>query len=133
VYIRKPHKSFPREAGESGEVRKLKDAVRRLESDKRKLISELETLKAAFQRTTSFIESKFDKIPVEEVLSLIKQKKKKKELTPEPECGKCHSIEITFFDAPGKRIKYCLNCKHREIDVLNPQTQHPTEMEPVGE
>lgn len=125
------HKDFAREMGESGEVRKLKDAVRRLESDKRKLISELETLKAAFQRTTSFLESKFDKIPVEEVLQLIKEKKRKKQLTPDPECGKCHSVEITYFDAPGKRIKYCLNCKHRESDVLDSQTQHSTEMEPI--
>jgi hypothetical protein len=129
--MKKPHKSFPREAGESGEVRKLKDAIRRLDSDKRKLISELETLKAAFQRTTHFLESKFDKIPVEEVLSLIKEKRRKKELTSDPECVKCHSTNLTYFDVPGKKITYCLNCKHREANVLDTQTQHTSEMEPV--
>lgn len=125
------HKDFSRTLGESGEVRKLKDAIRRIESDKKKLISELETLKAAFQRTTHFLESKFDKIPVEEVLSLIKEKRRKKDLTPDPECVKCHSTNLTYFEAPGKKIKYCLNCKHREADVLDTQTQHTSEMEPV--
>lgn len=129
MLIKKPHKSFSREQGESGEVRKLKDKIRDLASTNRKLLSELQTLKAAFQRTQSFIESKFDKIPVEEVLSLIKEKKKKKELTIEPECVKCHSVNLTFFDAPGKKIVMCLNCKHRDIHVLNSQTQPTPEME----
>ena len=38
------HKDFPREAGESGEVRKLKDTIRRLVSDNKKLIAENENL-----------------------------------------------------------------------------------------
>lgn len=105
--------------GESGEVRKLKDAVRRLESDKRKLLAELDTLKAAFQRTTSFISSKFDKIPVEEVLSLIKEKKKLKQLTSEPECVKCHSTDLNVLTVPNKEVIICRNCNHREVNVFN--------------
>jgi hypothetical protein len=113
------HKDFPREAGESGEVRKLKDIIRRLVSDNKKLVAENVNLKDAFQKTTNFIQSKFDKIPVEEVLNLIKEKKKKKILTLDPECVKCHSIDLNILSVPGKEIHICRNCNHREVYVLS--------------
>lgn len=115
------HKDFPREAGESGEVRKLKDTIRRLVSDNKKLIAENENLKAAFQKTTNFIQSKFDKIPVQEVLDLIKDKKRKKELTKDPECVKCHSTDLNILVVPGKEIHICRHCNHREVNVFNSQ------------
>lgn len=118
--MKKPHKSFPRDAGESGEIRKLKDKIKRLDSDKRRLIAELQTLKAAFQKTTTFIEEKFGEVSVEEVLDLIKDKKYKKELVPELECVKCHSTKLTHIKQINRHIVICNNCKNRETYVFDP-------------
>jgi predicted nuclease with TOPRIM domain len=116
----KHHKTFPRNNGESGEVRELKDKIKRLASDKRKLIAELQTLKAAFQKTSAFIEEKFEGITVEEVLDIAKDKKSKKESAVEMECVKCHSTKLTHIKQENRHIVICNNCKNREVYVFDP-------------
>jgi predicted nuclease with TOPRIM domain len=100
----KHHKTFPREAGESGEVRKLKDKIRRLESDKRRLISELQTLKAAFEKTKLFIDNKLDGVSVEDVIKSVKANKKLAEIKKE---------ELT--------CKYCLGTKNKLLMDIKPR------------
>ena len=60
-------------------------------------------------------------MPVEEVLSLIREKKKKRELTFEPECVKCHSTSVKILVTPSKEVRVCKNCNHREINVFDSQ------------
>ena len=116
----KHHKTFPRNNGESGEVRELKDKIKRLASDKRRLISELQTLKAAFQKTSAFIEEKFEGITVEEVLEISKEKKGKKDNSVEMECSSCHSTKLTHVKQDTRHIVICHNCKNREVYVFDP-------------
>jgi hypothetical protein len=114
------HKSFPRGDGETGEIRELKEKIKRLSSDKKRLIAELQALKASFQKTTTFIEEKFGQLSVEEVLDVVKEKRKKKQLTPDLECVKCHSIQLTQIKQDNRHIVICNNCKSREVYVFDP-------------
>lgn len=113
----KNHKTFPREAGESGELRKLKDKIRRLESDKRRLISELQTLKTAFEKTKLFIDNKLDGVPIEEVIKSVKEKKKLSQIKKEELiCKYCHSNKnkLLMDIKPRKmRIHLCLTCNNK--------------------
>ena len=113
----KHHKTFPREAGESGEVRKLKDKIRRLESDKRRLISELQTLKVAFEKTKLFIDNKLDGVPIEEVIKSVKANRKLNEITKEElTCKYCHSNKhklLMDIKPRQMRIHLCLTCNNK--------------------
>jgi hypothetical protein len=55
------------------------------------------------------------------VLDLIKDKRKKKLLTRDPECVKCHSTDLNILVVPGKEIHICRNCNHREVNVFDSQ------------
>jgi predicted nuclease with TOPRIM domain len=131
----KHHKTFPREAGETGEVRKLKDKIRRLESDKRRLISELQTLKVAFEKTKLFIDNKLDGVSVEEVIKSVKANKKLAEIKKEElTCKYCLSTKnklLMDVKPRNMRIHLCLTCNNKWTieygekteefeDVLNP-------------
>ena len=113
----KHHKTFPREGGESGELRKLKDKIRRLESDKKRLISELQTLKVAFEKTKLFIDNKLDGVPIEEVIKSVKAKKKLSEITKEElTCKYCHSNKhklLMDIKPRQMRIHLCLTCNNK--------------------
>jgi hypothetical protein len=115
--LAKHHKTFPREAGESGEIRKLKDKIRRLESDKRRLISELQTLKVAFEKTKLFIDNKLDGVPIEEVIKSVKANKKLTEITKEElTCKYCHSNKhklLMDIKPRQMRIHLCLTCNNK--------------------
>ncbi len=103
------HKDFNRGDGASGEVRELKDKIKRLSSDKKKLLSELNTLREAFDKTKQFLGKKVKDIPVEE---LIKHSDKKLEEIESQKC-ECGACDFTFIQTPTSRFKLCRECKKR--------------------
>jgi hypothetical protein len=120
------HRSVPKEAGESGEVRKLKDANRRLKSDKAKLISEISTLKEAFNETRHFIDEKLDKVDVSKVIRAIKEAKKLKEinnkdgsLNSDLICEGCNRPFKVLFTSITRTIYNCADCKIRRSEYNN--------------
>lgn len=113
-----------------GEVARLKNALRRLESDKRKLLSEIKTLEAAFQHTVTFLRGKTKDLSVEELIAAsnrgdnLSQIEHKKEHTLEDmikrwECHKCTEgvMKLVIFEnRTGKQyFRSCTCCKNRTI------------------
>ena len=114
------HRSAPREAGESGEVRELKDKIKRLASDKKRLISEVSTLNAALDKTREFIDGKLDGVSVEKVIKAIKSEKKLKEINKENEelkdkCKSCNRPMTKLSSTLVRSIFFCETCKKRDI------------------
>lgn len=107
------HKTFPKGNGEMGEVKELKQKIKRLESDKRKLLSELRTLQEAFDKSRQFISKKVADISVEDLIRF--SDKNLEQLQDIVTCKECSSTKFTYLSHPnGSKIKMCLECKHRE-------------------
>ena len=115
------HKSFSKEDGKSGEVKELKSKIRRLASDKQKLIAELKTLQEAFDKTRSFIDNKLDGVPVEKVLKALKQENKLKKIDKdakevhEDKCKDCQRPYKILATSLVRTIYFCEVCKKREV------------------
>lgn len=107
------HKSFSRENGESGEVRQLKDKIKRLASDKKKLLAELKTLQEAFDKSRAFINKKVEDISVEDLTKM--SDKTLKQIEEAVTCKSCGSTKFSYLCIPNnKKVKICTDCKHRE-------------------
>jgi DNA-directed RNA polymerase subunit M/transcription elongation factor TFIIS len=107
------HKTFNRGDGESGEIRELKQKVKRLASDNKKLIAELKTLQDAFDRSRQFISKKVADISVEDLIRF--SDKNLKQLEEIVTCKNCGSTKFSYIVLPGNRkVKNCMECNHRE-------------------
>ena len=107
------HKSFSRGNGESGEVRELKDKIKRLSSDKKRLIAELKTLQDALDKTNKFVSKKVEDISLEDLTKM--HDKTLKEIEEAVSCKNCSSIKHTYIILPGNRkVKVCIECGNRE-------------------
>ena len=103
------HKTVPRDET----TQKLKDKIRRLESDKRRLLSELKTLQEAFEKSRDFISKKVRNLSVEELIQ--HSDKNLKEIEKATACKKCGGDRFTHISLPANRkIKVCTECKFRE-------------------
>ena len=85
-----------------GEVKRLKGIIRRLESDKRKLLSELKTLEDAFGKSITHIKGKLDRASIEDVVKSVNKGQRLHEVTPTKEnkdwtCHKCKNGELRFI------------------------------------
>jgi DNA repair exonuclease SbcCD ATPase subunit len=114
------HRSVPREAGESGEVKQLKDKIKRLSSDKRRLISEVTTLTAALDKTREYIDDKLKGVSVEKVIKSVKEERKLKEINKENEelsekCRVCNRPLQTLSSTMVRSIFFCTTCRKRDI------------------
>lgn len=110
------HKDFPRGNGESGEVRKLKDTIKRLVSDKKKLLAELKTLRDAFDQTAVFINKKTDKLSVEEMVQGINEGKSLRQIEDVGNCEACGSANTKLLKVLSIRMRVCQEpkCKTRK-------------------
>ena len=107
------HKSFSDKDGERGELRELKRKIQRLESDKRKLISELGTLKKAFDKTQVFLTKKVEHISVEDLTNLCDRSLQ--QIEDITKCKSCSGMKFNYLKIyNGNTIKICNECKHRE-------------------
>ena len=66
-----------------GEVKRLKNVIRRLESDKKKLLSEVRTLEEAFGKNIQFLKSKTDGLSVTELIKAAKKEQTLEEIENE--------------------------------------------------
>lgn len=72
-----------------GEVKKLRNANRRLASDNRKLIAENESMRQALHENFDFLKGVTDEFTMEELIQAAKDKKKLKEVKEQKEeCSK---------------------------------------------
>jgi len=121
--VGRKHKTIPR--GDET-TQKLKDKIRRLESDKRKLLAELRTLQDAFNKSREYIEKKVVDIPVEELIKMAD--KPLRSVQEALSCKKCSSNSYTFISTPkGDRIKICKDCKFRETQDDSSNVDNTTE------
>ena len=113
-----------------GEVQRLRNIIRRLESDKRKLLSELKTYEAVFQANMKYISKKIDEdnLSVEDVIKAANKKQTLREASEEKQqtmddmvkkwsCYKCKEGVmklIIFQNRIGKQyIRCCNKCDNR--------------------
>ena len=109
-----------------GEVARLKKAIRRLESDKRQLLSELATIEAAFQKNVEFLKNSTKDLSVRDLMKAANKNitlKELKETNAEAEssmearwrCHKCDSgvLKLVIFqNLEGKQyLRACSNKK----------------------
>jgi archaellum component FlaC len=78
----------------SAEVQKLKNRIKRLEKDKRELISKLNTLEAAFEKNIKFLKGSTEDVTVEDLIEAAKVNKSLKEVKADNQCPKCGSDEL---------------------------------------
>jgi predicted nuclease with TOPRIM domain len=115
-----------------GEITRLRKAIRRLESDKRKLLSEVNTLTAAFDKNIQFLKGETDDLTISELVDAAKKEMSLKEakdyknqtfseMEDKWKCYKCQTgiLKIVLFTM-GDNTKYfrmCSNdkCKKRTL------------------
>ena len=108
------HKTYQKEA-KDGETEKLKKKIRRLESDKRKLKSELATLEAAFLKTTRYLKDSTDGISVEKIIADTKKDKTLEVIKVDLWCSKCGNKSPRLFELPESTMILCDTCGNREF------------------
>jgi len=102
-----------------GELNKLKKRIKRLESDKRRLLSELNTYEQAFKNTTKFLKDHTSDFSIEDLIEAAKNDKTLKETEEkkkkDTQCPVCLS-EIKEMSYPAGSIILCTNnlCDYRE-------------------
>lgn len=106
------------------EIKRLRNTLRRLESDKRKLLSELKTLEEAFGKTINHVKGRLDSRSVEEVIRDVNKGKTLPEIektgkTRDWTCKKCkngelHYIEINRHDGDW----YVRRCNNKDCKSM---------------
>ncbi len=95
------HLSYP-EKERDGEIKRLKDALKRKEKEIEKLKSELKTYEAAFQKNIQFLKGKTKDLSLQELLDGAKKENNLKEIEDNKEIKfkeleekwKCHKCNI---------------------------------------
>ena len=100
-------------------INELKGKIRRLESDKRKLKSEVETLTAALEENIKFLRDQTNDLSLEDLIGAAKSKKSLKEVKStkvEETCKKCFSTDLFISKVKSVgTIVLCRSCKNREV------------------
>jgi hypothetical protein len=111
-----------------GEISKLKNIIRRLESDKRKLLSEVKTLEQAFGHTVTFLRGKTKDLSLEQLIQAAnnqeglsdvvnKEKNTTEHLLKKWACHKCDNgvMRLTIYtNREGSfYFRNCTQCSNR--------------------
>lgn len=99
----------------SGEIQKLKNKIRRLESDKRKLIAENKDLRERLEENLEFTKRETEDFSVEDLIKAAKTKKDLPNLKKEQECPKCGD-RIAIIKTTFGRLLTC-KCGYRKKEV----------------
>ena len=122
-----PTRSKNKEA-KDGEIQRLRGIIRRLESDKRKLLSEVKTYEAVFQHNMRYISKKIDdeNLTIEDVIKAANKKQTLRQAAEEKEhtiddmvkkwqCWKCEEgimKLVVYENRVGKQyFRRCNKCK----------------------
>lgn len=102
-----------RKEAKDGEISKLKDKIRRLESDKRKLISEVKTLEAALLENLKFMKGSTKDVSVEDLIKGAKKKQTLKEVKDGLDCPDCgNKLSVLIIGNDGGKSLTC-KCGYR--------------------
>ena len=105
-----------------GNISKLKARIRRLEKDKRELVSKVNTLEQVLKRNFEVLKGTVEDLSVEELIEAakndqtIKEAKKdaKKPVKSKPEmCPKCEQQTLKIMEIRNGKICICDNCSYR--------------------
>lgn len=117
---RKPKAQFKEE--KDGTVQKLKDTIRRLQSDNRKLKSELATFEAAFEKNIQFLKGKTKDLTLKELIDGAKKEQSLIQIEDTVkknwECKTCNEGNLKLIKIPRQDgmfyIRKCDNprCKY---------------------
>jgi len=100
----------------SAEVEKLKQRIRRLQKDKRELITKLNTLERAFERNVRVLKGSTEDLSVEELIEAANEDKTIKEVKDEKSmsnCPNCGTSEIRTIGIRGGNVVVCTQCNFR--------------------
>lgn len=90
-----------------GEVQKLKSRIKRLEKDKRILISKLNTAEAALLGSANFLKGSTEDLSVEELIEAAKENKSLKEIRTGKRCSNCGSEDLKVLKTPFGTMESC--------------------------
>lgn len=105
-----------------GSISKLKARIRRLEKDKRDLVSKVNTLEQVLKRNFEVLKGSVEDLSVEELIEAAKNQKtikEARETSSKPlhdkleDCPKCDKPELKIMDIRGGKICVCGNCSYR--------------------
>jgi len=102
----------------SGEVQKLRNKIKRLEKDKRILISKLNTAEAALVGNANFLKGSTEDLSVEDLIEAAKENKTLKEVRDGKICPSCGSEDLKVMKTLFGVLESC-HCgyKKKRIDV----------------
>jgi predicted nuclease with TOPRIM domain len=106
----KPNKS-PKREEKDGEVQKLKRRIKRLETDKSKLQSQVNTLKGALRSSETFLKGSTGDHSLEDLIEAAKLQKPLKQLEEKPDimCPRCEKYEVTVSKMSVGDLILCKN------------------------
>lgn len=89
-----------------GQAGRLNKRIRRLEKDKKELISKLRTAEAALEKNLKFLKGSTEDVTVEDLIEAAKNGDNLKELKEKKECPNCKK-ELTVFNTPFGNVETC--------------------------
>lgn len=124
-------KKVPVKEAKDGEVQKLKRRIKRLETENRKLKSELNAYDQAFRKTKDFLIDSQDEFSVEETIQAAKSAKSLRVMQKRVKitCRKCLSVDVTESTFNLGKMVICKNteCGYVEIRKGNEETEDSEE------
>lgn len=111
-------KDYPQKTRD-GEIQKLKRRVKKLETENKRLKSELKSFEQAFQRTSNFLRDHTKEITIEGLIDAAKKGHSLKETQNEEvkkACRKCLAPELTVIKNNFGSIFVCQKCGEREVE-----------------
>lgn len=104
---------MPVKEAKDGSEQKLKRRIKKLESENRRLKSELNSLEQAFKNTGEYIKGNVDGISVEKMIDAAKKGQKMKDTVGDEVCPECSSGLLKKIPSPAGTVTICGNCKYR--------------------
>ena len=111
-------KRVPVKEAKDGQLQRLRNRVRKLEKENRKLKSELNALEKAFENTTKFLRDHTQHISLDDLIEAAKKGHSLKTVQDDQEvnlvCPKCLSENFAVVSTPFGEVRSCRDCKYRE-------------------
>jgi predicted nuclease with TOPRIM domain len=108
------HRTYPDE--NTDKTKALRQRIKELETENKRLKSELKTLNKAFEKTASYIKGNTDGVSVEKMIAGAKAERTMIEIKSENVCPDC-SAEIKTTRLPFGKLSICTAaCGWREVE-----------------
>jgi len=100
----------------SGEIQKLKNRIKKLEKDKRILISKLNTAEMALEKNFKFLKGTTEDVSLEDLLEAAKKSKTLKEVKTKKRCSSCGSEDLKVMKTLFGVLESC-HCGYRNKKI----------------